>query len=197
MRLSSGQCRLNSFEIPRSESLSRRCFTIHRPGQLTARLAKGRAPARGVSPAGLRLVIASSPSLVYNGCAWIPSGASAETCGAGAPCSILPLAYWRAKLNDEARLLMQFAPDTSSGHCKIREASTRERRFVPCCAGIAAYSNSSGLPASNDGKAFRISVKCFRIALSAPSGSRRSIASRIALCWSMSVVIDSVLLSVR
>ena len=30
-----------------------------------------------------------------------------------------------------------------------------------------AYSNSSGLPASNDGKAFRISVKCFRIAISA------------------------------
>jgi hypothetical protein len=59
------------------------------------------------------------------------------------------------------------------------------------------YSNSSGLPASNDGKAFRISVKCFRIAISALSGSRRSIASRIALCWSMSVIIDSVLFSVR
>ena len=50
-------------------------------------------------------------------------------------------------------------------------------RTLADLAGILAYSNSSGLPASNDGKAFRISVRCFRIAISALSGSRRSIAS--------------------
>jgi hypothetical protein len=46
-----------------------------------ARLAKGRAAACGVSPAGLRIVIVSSPLLVYDDS--IPSGASAEDCGAG------------------------------------------------------------------------------------------------------------------
>ena len=50
----------------------------------------------------MRIVIASSPSLVYDGCAWIPSGASAETFAparpSGAPCSILPLAQSTTRL---------------------------------------------------------------------------------------------------
>jgi hypothetical protein len=62
----------------------------------TARLAKGRAPARGVLPAGLRIVIASRPRssmMVALGSLPAPQRRPAGPARpSGAPCSILPLA---------------------------------------------------------------------------------------------------------